>query len=341
MPAKTRVLMLGGTGIISTDCTLLALQRPDIDLALLNRGRNPSFLPPETTVLQADIGDADAVRAQLGDRTFDVVCDFISYTPSSLRHKLDLFHGRCGQYVFISSCAAYRPDPFVLLKTEANSVPGNTLWEYGMNKVLCERLLQEESARTGMAYTIVRPSYTYNHIRFFNPYAINHWESWTIARRMLDRKPVVLHDDGLQLCTATHTSDFAKAFVGLWGNPLAMNQDFHITSGEYLTWKKIAAIQAEILGVPLAVVCVPAHDLYYETLPWNPAAAQKIMHTTTHDCYDSAKVAAAVPEFVCTTPFRQGIEKTIDFYLRCPDFQKVNPQWDAFFDRICQQYPGR
>ena len=68
------------------------------------------------------------------------------------------------------------------------------------------------------------------------------------------------------------------------------------------------------------------------------------MHLNRRDFLKSSGAlagAAAVPAFVCTTPFRQGIEKTIDFYLRHPDFQKVNPQWDAFFDRICQQYPGR
>lgn len=337
MREKLKVLMIGGTGIISTDCTILAAQKEEIDLHLLNRGRNPNFLPPGIKTIQADINSVEETEKKLRGMNFDVVCDFISFDIDQLNSRMELFRGHCGQYIFISSVAAYRERAASapLPRTEAESETGCTTWSYGYNKSLCERRLIEECAATGMKYTIVRPSYTYNNIRFFNPYTINHWESWTIAKRMLEGKPIVLHDDGGALCTVTHTTDFAKAFVGLMGNPEAMNEDFHITSREYHTWKQIAQIQAEVLGVELKFCFVPAEKLCLE-LNWN--AAEKIRHTVNHACFDSSKVAKTVREFQCTIPFREGIGRTVEFYLEHPEFQKVNEWWNNAFDRISNQY---
>jgi nucleoside-diphosphate-sugar epimerase len=326
-----KVLIIGGTGIISSDVALLAAQRDDIELYVLNRGRSPSFLPAEVKSIHGDVHNVGDMRNKLSGMNFDVVCDFISYDVSALQTKLELFRNRCAQYVFISSVAAYKSAESFYIKTEANSTPGSLTWSYGYNKFLCEQMLAESS----MNYTIVRPSYTYNDIRFFNPYTINHWESWTIANRMLRGKPIVLQDNGMQLCTVTHTTDFAKAFVGLWGNPAAMNEGFHITSNEYLTWRQIAEMQAEILGAKIEFCLVDSDKLCYE-LGWN--AAEKIRHTAGNECYDSAKVRAAVPEFKCTTPFQQGIARTIKFYLDNPQFQRINAEWDRNFDRICEKY---
>ncbi|MBN2450048.1 MAG: NAD-dependent epimerase/dehydratase family protein [Lentisphaeria bacterium] len=330
-----KVLLIGGTGIISTDVTRLAARRPGIGLAILNRGNLPGFVPDGVEVIQADIGDVPGVREKVRGREFDVVADFLSYTVDSLERKLDLFRGHCGQYVFVSSCAAYRPPLSFRIQTEANSPTGNPLWRYGWDKALCERRLAEEYAHSGMRYTIVRPAYTYNDIRILHPYTINHWRSWTLAQRLLDGKPYVLADDGQQLCTATHAADFAKAFVGLWGNPAALNEAFHITSSDYVTWRRIAELTAEMLGVTPRFCFVPAETLFREL---GQAAGEKIMATAHHAVYDSAKVRQAVPEFVCTIPFAAGLRRTLRFYLDHPEYQRVDETWNRDFDRIVERY---
>lgn len=332
-----KVLLIGGTGIISTDITHLASQRDDVDLYILNRGHLPQFVPDGVKTIQADINDVAAVHEKIKGLDVDVVADFLSYGVESLNRKLDLFRGRCGQYIFISSCAAYREPLTFKVQTEADSATGNPGWRYGLDKTLCEERLADEYAQSGMPYTIVRPAYTYNNIRILHPYTINHWKSWTVAQRLLDGKPYVLHDDGQQLCTATHASDFAKAFVGLWGNPAAMNEDFHITSSDYVTWRRVAELTAEALGVTATFCFVPAQKLFVEL---DQSAGEKIMATTRHAVYDSAKVRKAVPEFICTTPFPQGIRQTLRFYLDNPEYQKVDDKWDSDFDRIVAKHGG-
>jgi len=172
--AKTQVLMIGGTGIISTDCVLYGLQRDEFEIHLLNRGRTPNFLPPQVRTITCDIGDAEQAKAALEGRDFDIVCDFISFTPEQLAAKLALLRGRCRHYFFISSIIAYRPSAN-FLKTESNSRIGNTNWDYGWNKSLCEEALRREAAETGMHFTIVRPGYTCNRVRFFSAWRISHW----------------------------------------------------------------------------------------------------------------------------------------------------------------------
>ena len=49
----------------------------------------------------------------------------------------------------------------------------------------------------------------------------------------------------------TASEDFAKAFLGLMGNPHAIGEAFHITSDEALTWNQIHELIAKNLGVKL------------------------------------------------------------------------------------------
>lgn len=73
-----KVLFIGGTGIISTACAELAVQR-GLDLTLLNRAQRKHI--PGTKQIVADISDVDATKNALGDRSWDVVVDFISFHP--------------------------------------------------------------------------------------------------------------------------------------------------------------------------------------------------------------------------------------------------------------------
>jgi len=60
-----------------------------------------------------------------------------------------------------------------------------------------------------------------------------------------------------------------------------------------------------------------------------------VIHCTRHDCYDSSKVRAAVPEFKCTTSFEQGMEESIRYYRENPERQLLDPWWMKRFDHLC------
>ncbi|MCB8988626.1 MAG: NAD-dependent epimerase/dehydratase family protein, partial [Ardenticatenaceae bacterium] len=136
-----KVLFIGGTGIISSACSALAVER-GLDLYLLNRGQSIRSTPAGATVLPGDIRQPDSVRAALGDLQFDAVVNWIAFTPEHIETDLALFNGRTRQYIFISSASAYQTPPVQLPVTESTPLH-NPYWAYSRNKIACEeRLLQ-------------------------------------------------------------------------------------------------------------------------------------------------------------------------------------------------------
>jgi len=331
-----KVLLVGGTGCLSGDIAALAARQPGIALYLLNRGSRPEFVPAGAKCIQADMSRPEEVRERTAGLTFDVVADFISYDVAQLERTLELFGDRCGQFIFISSGAVYRTRHEREVITEAGTMVGNTLWSYGRNKILCERRLAAEHEATGLPYTIVRPAFTYNHLRILHPVGPGHQtHSWTIAKRILAGQPLLMHDDGGALATVTHTADFAKAFVGLFGNAEAFGEAYHITSDECYTWNRIAQMVGDALGRAPVLCYVPAHDLGFEL---GGDFGEKLISFSQSAVYDSSKIRALVPEFVCTTHFAEGLRQTIQFYWDHPEYQVVHLEFDRRMDEIAEQY---
>src|SRR5512145_1882201 len=156
-----KVLLIGGTGIISTACAERALAL-GMEVFLLNRGRSPRHTPPPAgaRVLVADALDPAALDSALADHRFDAVVDFISYVPADIERAIRAFGSRTQQYVFISSASAYQKPPTHWLITESTPL-SNPFWQYSRDKIACEERLVEEYRRSGFPVTIVRPSHTY------------------------------------------------------------------------------------------------------------------------------------------------------------------------------------
>src|ERR1700722_13536666 len=105
-----KLLLIGGTGIISTACVRLAAQR-GLDVFVLNRGLTKNPLPEGVTVLRADVHDESAVASALGDHQFDVIANFMAFTTEDVERDIRMFRNRTRQYIFISSASAYQAPP--------------------------------------------------------------------------------------------------------------------------------------------------------------------------------------------------------------------------------------
>src|SRR5215469_8184734 len=117
--AKLRVLFIGGSGVISSACSRVAVDS-GIELSVLNRSRSTIRpLPPGVNMLRADIREPASVRDEIRDRQFDAVVDWVAFTPEHVRADIELFRGRTGLYVFISSASAYQTPPARMPVTES------------------------------------------------------------------------------------------------------------------------------------------------------------------------------------------------------------------------------
>lgn len=322
-----KALFIGGTGNISSACSQLALER-GVELYLLNRGQSLRPLPEGARVINADIRDPNAVREALGSMRFDVVADFIAFTPQHIETDLQLFRGRTGQYLFISSASAYQTPPATLPVTEA-AILDNPVWQYSRDKAACEERLLRAYREEKFPFTVVRPSHTYSAV-----YVPVHG-NWTTIDRMLRGLPVIVHGDGTSLWTLTHSSDFAKGFVGLMGNSHAIGEAYHITSDEWLTWNQIHEILASAVGVQPELVHVPS-DLI---AVYDPIWGESLLGDKAHSfILDNSKIKRVVPDFVCTTPFSRGAEEIIAWHRADPARQQVDENFNAICERILRAY---
>jgi nucleoside-diphosphate-sugar epimerase len=317
-------LFIGGTGIISSACAALAVAR-GFELTVLNRGTTAARpLPDGVEVLQADIRDAASVRSVLGERTFDVVVDFVAFVPAHVRTDIALFTGRTGQYVFISSASAYQKPPARLPIVESTPLR-NPEWQYSRDKIACEDLLVAAYRNDGFPATIVRPSHTYD--RTTVP-LLGHW---TALDRMRRGRGVVVPGDGTSLWTLTHHTDFAKAFVGLLGHPQAIGDSFHITSDQVLTWNQIHHLMAAAAGVEPRLVQIASRTIAAAVPDLGPGLLGDKAHSVI---FDNSKVRALVPDYVATVPFAAGAREIVDWHDADPARRKVDEALDAAFDKL-------
>ncbi|SDL80628.1 NAD-dependent epimerase/dehydratase family protein [Nonomuraea jiangxiensis] len=327
-----KVLFIGGSGIISSACSWLAVSR-GIDLSVLNRGHTTHRpLPPEVTILRADIRDSGSVLAALGDREFDAVVNWVAYTPQHVQADLDLFSGRTGQYVFISSASAYQTPPGRVPIVESTPLR-NPVLEYSRNKIACEDLLVAAYRDDGFPATIVRPSHTYDRTRV--PFD----GGWTAITRMRQGREVVVHGDGTSLWTLTHHEDFARGLVPLLGHPQAVGDSFHITSDEMLTWNQIAQTLAAAAGAEARIVHVPSEAIAAVDPAWGAGLLGDKAHSRI---FDNAKLRGLVPDFTATIPFHVGARQIVAWHDEDPARRQVDPRLDAVMDRLIAAYrPGR
>jgi nucleoside-diphosphate-sugar epimerase len=322
-----KALFIGGTGIISSACTRLALER-GIQLYLLNRGQSRRPIPENARLLQGDIRQPDQVAALVASHTFDAVVDWVAFTPQHIATDLDLFRGKTGQYIFISSASAYQTPPASLPVTESTPLD-NPYWEYSRDKIACEGRLMDAYRLEKFPVTIVRPSHTYDQT------LLPMHGGYTMVDRMRRGKPVIVHGDGTSLWVLTHHTDFARAFVGLLGNSHAIGDAFQITSDEVLTWNQIYTLVAQAAGVEARLVHVPSELIAAYDPQWGASLLGDKSHSML---FDNSKIKRVVPDFVASIPFAQGARQIIQWYDADPARRQVDLAFDAILERILAGY---
>ena len=326
-------LFIGGTGTISMAIVRQLAETPGWDVWLLNRGNRAADVPAGVHTITADINDEQAVADKLRDHTFDTVCEFIGFTQDQVERDWRLFRGKTRQYIYISSASAYLKPAASYVITEGTTL-ANPYWEYSRNKIACEDFLMKKHREEGFPVTIVRPSHTYDERSI--PVAVHGKNgSWQVIRRIMEGKPVIIPGDGSSLWTLTFNTDFARGFIGLMGNRHAIGEAFQITGDETLTWDQIHQTIADALDKPLIPYHVSA-DFLAETgkSMGYDFAGGLIGDKSVSVVFDNRKLKRAVPDMKTKVPFHIGVRKALDYILAHPEYQKEDPDFDAWCDRV-------
>ncbi len=328
-----KVLFIGGTGNISSPVSKLALEK-GIELYHLNRGNRASMTGVKSLV--ADISELQQAKRVLAQNKWDVVVNWIAFTPQDISRDFELFKSSTSQYIFISSASAYQKPPLNYIITEATPLK-NPYWEYSRNKIACEDLLMTLYRDSNFPVTIVRPSHTYYSVL---PVSLAGWEEYTVVDRIKKGLPIVVQGDGTSLWTLTHADDFAKGFIGLLNNQQAIGESFHITSDEVLSWNQIYQTLANAAGYEAKIIHIPSeHIADYADKHNFPSERGNLLGDKSHCAiFDNSKIKKFVPGFHAAIPFSEGIKQTLEWFESDPSRMVVKEETNRFLNELIKYY---
>lgn len=325
-----KILMIGGTGTISFDATKYFLECGH-DVYLLNRGHRNVIEHPNIHYIIGNANDKNSLSSALDGQTFDTIFDFIIFNPNQMKERVEVYNGKCKQFVFISSATAYQ----LVSETITEDTPlGNNVWKYSREKAQCETYLNENKDKWSFYYTIIRPYVTYDNRRLPFP-VVTKSSYYSLVDRIIEGKPIIICGDGNNKLTLTHTKDFAVALEGLIMNPAAVNQAFHITGDTVTDWNEILSIICKQLNVKAAVVYMPTERLA-ELFP--SESAELLYDKSCDHVFDNSKIKKAVPAFASTIDVKQGISETVDNLVSNQSLHKIDYTWDDIIDVIISTF---
>jgi len=327
-----KLLLVGGTGVLSTAITQIALKK-GIEVYIINRGNKPNLIPQDVHLLKSDINDQKNVISLLDNLYFDAVIDFICFTNKQLEYSFNLFKSRTNQYIFISSCAVYDKAASLVCDEDAPKVL--PIWKYSIDKYKSEELLINLAKAENINYTIIRPAVTYGNTRI--PYGIvpPYGYHWTIVERILHGKPIITWNNGKDFYNITHVDDFAVGVIGLLGNKLAYNEAFNVVGDETPTWMNVLATLGDLLDKEVKTFNLPAEYYACEV----PSKKGEILGGRSISAHIiNKKIKSVVPYFKQTVTLKAGLQRTLKYYINHNYLSGIDYAFDADSDRIIAKY---
>jgi len=319
-----RILIIGGTGLISTAITRQLLERGD-EVTLFNRGQTESRVPAAARQVHGDRRDYPAFVAQMHALPlFDCVIEMICYTPEDAESLVSAFRGRASHVVFCSTVDVYAKPASRLPITEDE--PHVPVSRYGADKSRCEERLLEADRRGDFPVTIIRPAHTYG-----EGGTLIHTFGWstTFLDRLRKGKRVIVHGDGSSLWCACHIDDCARAFVAAACQPRVFGKSYHVTGEEWMTWNRYHECISEAMGWPKPhLVHIPT-ELLAKVVPERAGTVAE--NFQYNNIFDNAAARADLG-FRYTVPFVEGARRTVQWLEsrgRIEDSDK-----DPFYDRL-------
>lgn len=315
-----KVLFIGGTGTISSACSEYCIKKGH-ELFLYNRAQSIRKPAEGANVIEGDYKNRKLTSSLLNNKYFDIIVNWLAFTPEDIDFDINLFRDNVGHYFFISSATVYKRPASAIPITEAEPLENNG-FDYPKNKILCELRLHKEDR---FPFTIIRPSHTYDKA------TIPMDGGYTTLHRLMHGERILLHGEGTALWTLTSNKDFAKGLVGLFGNKNSIREAFHITSDEALNWNQIIDCFAQQFNVNPLLAYLPSHVIDKYDKNWGNA----ILGDKTFSCvFDNSKIKSFVPDFSCNIPFAEGVKEICDWYSSEDNHFEIDPVMNEKIDNM-------
>lgn len=327
-----KILLIGGTGTLSSDTTLLCVERK-YDVYLFNRGKRNEYNSfSNLHYIVGDINNLHLAKTLLEGYVFDVIVDYLTYDLETLKKRIQLFQNHTQQYIFISSATVFSINRGSITETSEKE---NNGWLYAQNKLMCEKYLEEHQQDLPFYYTIVRPYITYGISRIPFP-VISKTDNWNLVYRIQNKLPILMCGDGNQIMTLTHTRDFAVGIAGLFMNSKAMNEDFNIIGDCVSTWNDVIQTIEKIVNQKARIVFVSTKRLA-ESIP--ELSEELIYDKAFSHIFNNEKIKGIVKDYRPSITIERGLGETVENLIRLhKDGNNIDEKWNCMENYLCAKY---
>lgn len=322
---KSKVLLLGGTGAMGVylrDALCAAghqvvvtsrVKREDYGCVrfVTGDGRNNAF-----------------VKQLLASEKPEAVVDFMDYPTFEFMDRMPMLLDGTGHYLFLSSYRVFADNaPLTEKSPRLLDVSDDAEFlrtdDYSLHKAREENMLRNAHRNN---WTILRPSITYSKARF----QFGCLEADTVCYRAFQGLPVVIPAEMLDKhTTLTWAGDVANMICKLIFNQNAMSEDFNVVTSESHTWREVANIYSQAIG--LKYFTVPLDD--YHRL----CNSYQVRYDRMFDRrMDNAKVLGVTSlRQAGFKPLAKGLIDELAKFKLNPQYRGMNWKQNILMDRLC------
>lgn len=328
-----RVLIFGGTGAIGIHLVQL-LNNNGIETMVTSR--NAKFSEGKIRYIQGNAHDLEFLQNILQEH-WDAIVDFMVYTTSSFKERVDLFLKATSQYVFISSARVYANSDQRITESSPRLLDISqdkeflSTDEYSLSKARQEDILRNSGKDN---WTIIRPYITYSENRF--QLGVLEKEEW-LYRALHGRTIVFCRDIHSKMTTLSYGLDISKGIMAIIGQSNALGESFHITAPNAKTWSDILTIYLEALekhmGYKPRVLLQKLDDF----LICKPSKYQILYDRLFNRQFDSSGITPFIdPESF--SKIEIGLKSCLEEFLKNPEFGNIDWKLEALKDRQTKEY---
>jgi nucleoside-diphosphate-sugar epimerase len=314
-----RVLVLGGTGAMGMHLVTL-LSKNGIKTFVTSRKARESN--DHITYIQGDAHDIDFLEVILKEHC-DAIVDFMVYTTSNFKDRVNLFLNATNQYVFLSSARVYADVERIITENSPRLLDVSEdeeylkTDEYALAKARQEDILKKSGRKN---WTIIRPYITYSENRL--QLGVLEKEEWLY--RVLQGKTIVFSEDIYQKkTTLTYGLDVSKGIASIIGNSKTLGEIFHVTQNpnKSKTWGEILEkiyipVLEKYLGYRPKILLLDKEQF----IRIRPFGKYQIIYDRLFDrSFDNSKIT----KYVDTDNFislETGLKNCLEDFLRKPQF---------------------
>jgi nucleoside-diphosphate-sugar epimerase len=242
------------------------------EVAVFNRGQTRDDLPEEVERLRGDRTDPAQLKNVLGGREFDLVVDTTLYTGAEAEAAVELFAGRVGRYIFLSTGQVYlvrvgllRPfkeedyDGPVMPEPLKSDEGNHSNWLYGFGKREAEDVFARAWTRQQFPFTSLRlPMVNSERDHFDRIYGY--------FLRLKDGGPILVPEGTDLPVRHVYGDDVVQAITRLTASELGKGRAYNIAQDDTLTLEQFLELLAEAVHRTLKIIRVSREKLEQEGL---------------------------------------------------------------------------